>query len=196
MCDFLASNLPTRHRATLIVMWFRYIQTDAAINQGNSGGPLVNLRGEVIGINTAKLGGQHVSGISFAIPIDTAWAVIQQLRAYGNVRRPFLGIRFHSTGEAAGGPLWRRGAASGGGEGEAGVVVLEVTPGSPADEAGLQAGDEIIEFDNRRVSKNKDILERVGFEYGRKIHVKVQRPSSGETLEFDVISSKPPGGVR
>lgn len=74
-----------------------FIQTDAAINSGNSGGPLVNLDGEVIGINTAKLGGGNVSGISFAIPIDTAWQVIKQLRVNKRVVRPYIGMRFQTV---------------------------------------------------------------------------------------------------
>lgn len=166
---------------------YEFIQTDAAINQGNSGGPLVNLNGEVIGINTAKLGGQHVSGISFAIPIDSAWQVIRQLKRYRNVKRPYIGMRFYAKQPSGSGARpGRRNVA-----GSDGVRVLEVTPGSPADKAGLVEGDTIVSFDGRMVYRNRDILERLGYEYGRSIEVKVRR-ADGRTETLTVISSKPP----
>ena len=166
---------------------YEYLQTDASINQGNSGGPLVNLAGEVIGINTAKLGGEHVSGISFAIPMDTAWPVIQQLIQYKSVRRPYLGIKFHSSSTSARHPSGRLLP-------EHEVTVLEVQPGSPAEVAGLRSGDVIVEFDKRRVKKNRDVVERLGYEYGRAIEVKVRR--GGEIRALKIVSSKPPGDAR
>lgn len=109
-----------------------YIQTDAAINQGNSGGPLVNLDGEVIGINVAKLGGQLVTGISFAIPIDTAMQIVEQLRSKGRVQRPYIGMRFvqHRDGS---------------------LSVVDITDGSPAERCGLKIDDTILEFDEKPV---------------------------------------------
>jgi S1-C subfamily serine protease len=174
---------------------YEYLQTDAAINQGNSGGPLVNLRGEVIGINTAKLGGNLVTGISFAIPIDVAWQVIHQLRSYGNVRRPYLGIKFvrNSSTRRNGGsrslPYIRNGQQFS--SSEEVIQIAEVISGSPADQGGLREGDIILEFDHRKVTKMSDIIERLGYEYGRLINLKVRR--NGEDIELTVKSSKPNG---
>ncbi len=106
-----------------------YIQTDAAINAGNSGGPLVNLDGEVVGINSMKL--EYSDGIGFAIPIDIAWQVVQQLVKYKRVRRPYVGLAFRLVGvemEEQGRGLAR----------EVGMLILEVKPGSPAEKGGLQ----------------------------------------------------------
>ena len=162
----------------------------------------MNLSGEVIGICTAKLGGQHVSGISFAIPIDSAWQVIRQLKRYRNVKRPYIGMKFYTNQQGSGSS--RRGSrgflgggGGGGGSGSgggsaAGVKVLEVTPGSPADRAGMREGDTITGFDGRPVVRNRDILERLGYEYGRSIDVEVLRDGRRESLT--IISSKPPAG--
>jgi serine protease Do len=154
----------------------------------------VNLRGEVIGINTAKLGGNLVSGISFAIPMDVAWQVIQQLRAYGNVRRPYLGIKFEtlrSNNRLRGGGHRYVMSPSDGVDKVEDVRIAEVISGSPAEQAGLKEGDVILEFDHRKVAKMRDVIERLGFEYGRSIQMKIRR--DGEEITLNVISSKPNG---
>lgn len=153
------------------------------------------MNGEVIGINTAKLGGNLVSGISFAIPMDIAWQVIQQLRKYGNVRRPYLGIKFVTSNR-----LTRYGRrhilepfpSMDDKLLKESVTIAEVLPNSPAELAGLKEGDVIIEFDHRKVNKMRDIIERLGYEYGRSIEIKVKRKD--QELTLNVISSKPKQG--
>jgi 2-alkenal reductase len=119
------------------------IQTDAAINQGNSGGPLVNLAGEVIGINTlvvrgAGFGGAVAEGLGFAIPINTARAAAEQIIAQGYVARPYLGIRWQ--------PITPRLARAYDLPAEWGVFISEVLPGSPAADAGVESGDIITQI--------------------------------------------------
>lgn len=153
-----------------------YIQTDAAINVGNSGGPLVNLKGEVVGINNMKA--QGAGGISFAIPIDTAVQVINQLRSQGSVQRPWLGIRIVTLDERMAeaerqrDPNFPKSVKSG-------VMVVMVEPNSPAEEAGLRPGDVLVWFDRHPVRQHADVTDRVGYEVGRTIEVEVKRGSSG-----------------
>ena len=142
------------------------IQTDAAINPGNSGGPLLNSRGEVIGINTmiASNGAEQSSGIGFAIPINTAKAVLADLTRYGQVRRPSLGIVSYPIGPDL--------AEQMGLNAESGVLIQKVFPGGAADRAGLRAGNEqayvgktpimlggdlIIAIDGQQVTDTQDI---------------------------------------
>ena len=151
-----------------------YIQTDAAINRGNSGGPLVNLAGEVVGVNTMKVAG---AGISFAIPIDTAWQVVKQLRASGVVVRPYLGFRMVAltptiaAHERLAAPDERRG-----------VMVVGVSPHGPAARAGVQPGDVVVRFGGKPVRSTGDIHSRLGAVVGREIDMEVSRrsPESGE----------------
>ena len=112
------------------------IQTDASINPGNSGGPLLNSRGQVIGINSMILtgGAEQSAGIGFAIPIDTAKAVLDDLVRLGRVRRPELGVRSVSIGAQLAGEM--------GLGAESGLLILQVVPGSAADHAGLHGGNE------------------------------------------------------
>ena len=159
-----------------------YIQTDAAINQGNSGGPLVNLDGEVIGINTMKAQQNGVSGIGFAIPIDTAAQVIAQLRSNRKVVRPYIGMKMVTLDETSAGISGSKAAS----KPEQGAVVVEVLPGSPAEKSGLQAGDIIIRFDGAPVLSTRDILGRVGFEVGRRVPLAVQR--GGAELELGITT--------
>ena len=140
-----------------------FIQTDAAINRGNSGGPLVNLDGAVIGINTMKIAG---AGISFAIPIDSAWQVIEQLRENGKVVRPYLGFTMINT--------MRHGSSSD----ERHVLIVQVTPGSPAERAGLRPGDVILSFDDRPVHTMSDVHDRLGYKIGRNIKMEVSNARS------------------
>jgi len=141
-----------------------YIQTDASINQGNSGGPLVNVDGEVVGICVMKAG--HADGISFAIPMDTAQTVIKQLLRTGKVNRPRLGLKIINYIEPDGvskvKERSRRGTVIGSGDGIH-VLVVDVEPGSPADRGGLQKGDVIVAKDGRPVNGVRDLLDTIGY---------------------------------
>jgi serine protease Do/serine protease DegQ len=135
-----------------------FIQTDAAINVGNSGGALVNLRGELVGLNTAILGGGGGSrgniGIGFAIPVNMAKGVMEQLVAYGEVRRGRLGIQAQGlTSELATALSIRE---------QTGVVVTLVERDSPAERAGVAVGDLIVEVDGRPVRRVEDVRNIVG----------------------------------
>ncbi|MEM2320721.1 MAG: trypsin-like peptidase domain-containing protein [Candidatus Bathyarchaeia archaeon] len=126
------------------------IQTDAAINPGNSGGPLVNIEGEVIGINTAII--PYAQGIGFAIPINAAKEVAKEVMLYGSYTRPWLGI--------AGISLNRQIALHYDLPVEHGVLVVRVVPGGPAERAGMESGDIILEFDGKRINGMED-LQRI-----------------------------------
>ncbi len=127
------------------------IQTDAAINPGNSGGPLLNSRGEVIGINTliASSVGQS-SGVGFAVPINTAKAVLDDLVTLGRVRRPALGIRSLPIGPEA---ARRMGLAA-----DSGVLIVHVVPGSAAERAGLRAGNQRVYIGNTPILLGGDLI--------------------------------------
>ena len=132
-----------------------YIQTDVAINPGNSGGPLINMRGEVIGINSqiySRSGGYM--GISFAIPMDEAVRVSEQLRTSGRVSRGRMGVTI--------GPVSKEVAESIGLGKATGALVSAVVPGSPAEKAGVEAGDIITRFDGKLIEKSADLSRLVG----------------------------------
>lgn len=128
-----------------------FIQTDAAINPGNSGGPLVNLKGEVIGINTATLG-EGNKGIGFAISSNLAKAAVPELREYGRIRRGWLGVFLHTVeAETAQKQGW-----------EAAAIELDyIVPKSPAEKAGLRAGDWIVEFEDQTFSDAESLQRRI-----------------------------------
>jgi serine protease Do len=132
-----------------------FIQTDVAINPGNSGGPLINMRGEVVGINSqiySRSGG--FMGISFAIPIDEAIRVSEQLRVSGRVSRGRIGVQIDQV---------TRDVAESIGLGKAqGALVRSVEAGAPADKAGVEAGDIIIRFDGKPIEKAADLPRMVG----------------------------------
>jgi len=127
-----------------------YIQTDAAINKGNSGGPLFNMNGEVVGINTAILSPTGGSvGIGFAVPASTAAPVIDQLRQFGETRRGWLGVRIQSVDDATAEALGL-GAARG-------ALIAGVDEKGPAKPAGLDVGDVIVRFDGKEVKDSRDL---------------------------------------
>jgi S1-C subfamily serine protease len=128
------------------------IQTDAAINPGNSGGPLLNSRGEVIGINTmiASNGADQSSGIGFAIPINTAKAVLSDLTRYGRVKRPSLGIATYAIGPDLASQM---GLAV-----DAGVLVQKVVPGGAAERAGLRGGNQQAYVGNTAIMLGGDLI--------------------------------------
>lgn len=132
-----------------------FIQTDVAINPGNSGGPLFNLKGEVVGINSqivSRNGGYM--GLSFAIPIDIAMDVVAQLKARGKVSRGWLGVLVQ--------PVDRGLALSFGLDKPTGALISQVLEGSPAEQAGLQTGDVILEFDGEEIEESSELPQVVG----------------------------------
>ena len=128
-----------------------FIQTDASINPGNSGGPLFSADGKVIGINTAIIAGGQ--GIGFAIPINIAKGIYEQLRDSGKVTRGYLGVRFQ--------PLTADLAKSFGLESEKGALIAIVEKGTPADKSGLKAGDIILEYDGKPISEGSELPRHV-----------------------------------
>jgi serine protease Do len=133
--------------------YLNLIQTDAALNPGNSGGPLVNIKGEVIGINVAIASpGAFNVGVGFAIPIDIAKKLLPQLEK-GKVTRGYLGVKIQSVT-----PDMK--AVYGAGEG---ALVVEVVPNSPADKAGIKEGDIITRVDNKPIHTDADLVETVAF---------------------------------
>jgi S1-C subfamily serine protease len=137
-------------RARTVRLMENLIQTDAALNPGNSGGPLVTSRGDVIGVNTAViLGGQ---GIAFAVPINTATWVISCLLKDGRVRRSYLGVAGQDTG------IPRRLVREHDLPRERGMTLTTVTPKSPADDAGLKAGDLLIDFGGVPIGGADDLV--------------------------------------
>ena len=157
-----------------------YIQTDVAINPGNSGGPLINMRGEVIGINSqiySRSGGYM--GISFSIPMDEAIRVSEQLRTTGKVSRGRIGVSI--------GPVSKEVAESIGLGKSAGALVSAVESGSPAEKAGIEAGDIITRFDGKTIEKSGDLPRIVGvIKPGSKSTVTVFRRGSSKDLTIVV----------
>ena len=145
------------------------IQTDAAINPGNSGGPLADVSGRVVGINTAIIGGAQ--GIGFAVPVSAAFRrVIFALVTEGRVRRAFLGVMAQNRQARSGSP--------------GGAQVESVSPNSPAEIAGVRAGDIIISFDDSPVRSMDDLLNLLdGQAIGRDAQLRVRRGRSEQTLQ-------------
>ena len=156
-----------------------FIQTDAAINRGNSGGPLFNMDGEVVGINTAIISPSGGSiGIGFSIPSNIAKRVVDQLRKYGKTRRGWLGVRIQTITDDL--------AESLGLDKAEGALVADVTPTGPAEKAGIKAGDVITSFDGTRVVRMKDLPRIVArTPVGKKVRVGILR--SGKQLEIEVV---------
>ncbi|KAL3915064.1 MAG: hypothetical protein SGPRY_007389, partial [Prymnesium sp.] len=140
-----------------------YIQTDAAINSGNSGGPLLNLKGEVIGINTMKAMG--MDGIAFAVPIDEVKQIVQQLQKHGRVLRPYLGLKFVELNKTIAADLRSRaaehtnGAAVSNSLPDSGLYVMHVAPGSPALYGGVRVGDTITGIDKVPIRTTRELIE-------------------------------------
>lgn len=152
-----------------------YIQTDASINPGNSGGPLFNSSGRVVGINTAIIA--NGQGIGFAIPINMARQVVEQLKKTGKVVRGFLGVNFDGISPKL--------AKSLGLPSEKGVIITQVEKGSPADLGGLKREDVIVEFDGRPVNSETDLPKLVAATpVGKQVNVVIYR--KGKRLEISL----------
>jgi serine protease Do len=157
-----------------------FLQTDAAINPGNSGGPLVNMSGEVIGINSAIASrtGQF-AGVGFSIPSNMAKRIYTELAAKGKVTRGWLGVSIQ--------PLTPELAKSFGLKDEKGVLISDVMQDSPAERAGIAAGDIVTEFDKKKVDTLQDLQKAVaGTVPGKGVPVKVWRDKSEKTLEIKI----------
>jgi len=154
-----------------------FLQTDAPINRGNSGGPLFNISGEVIGINSAIFSPSGGSvGIGFAIPTSLAKPVIEQLKAYGRTHRGWLGIKIQEVSDEV--------AESVGLPKTFGALVLEVTPGSPADKAGIAAGDVITMFDGVEIAQMRFLPRRVAeTKIGKTVAVTYWRKNASKNVE-------------
>jgi S1-C subfamily serine protease len=167
---------------------FDVIQTDAAINPGNSGGPLVNLAAQVIGINTLVAGqseaGVPAQGIGFAIAINTARPIAEQLAATGRAVHPFLGIGYAPLNPAI---AARAGVPSN----QKGAIVGSVVPGSPAARAGLQAGDVITQIDSTALTSDSSLAETLSrHKPGDTVPVSVLR--RGQTVNAQVTLGESP----
>ena len=162
-----------------------FIQTDVAINPGNSGGPLINMRGEVVGINSqiySRSGG--FMGISFAIPMDEAMRVSEQLRASGRVTRGRIGVQIA--------PVTKEVAESIGLGKAQGVLVRGVEEGSPAEKAGIEAGDIITRFDGKPIEKPADLPRAVGnTKPGSQVSLTVFRRGTTKDLKVTVSEIEP-----
>jgi serine protease Do len=157
-----------------------YIQTDAAINRGNSGGPLFNLDGDVIGINTAIISPSGGSiGIGFAVPSDSAVAVLDQLRQYGETRRGWLGVRIQQVTDDIADSLNVKPAR--------GALVAGVDDKGPAKPAGIEAGDVVVSFDGHDVKEMHDLPRIVAdTPVGKQVDVVVIRKGNEETHKVTV----------
>ena len=165
-----AGIISARNRDINLTRYDDFIQTDASINQGNSGGPLFNLTGEVIGINTAIIApGQSGSiGIGFAIPANAASSVIDQLIKFGETKRGWLGVRIQEvTKEIAEVEKLKK---------PKGALVASVGENSPADKAGIKAGDIILEFDGKNINTMRNLPKVVAStEVGKSVELKIWR---------------------
>jgi serine protease Do len=157
-----------------------FLQTDAAINKGNSGGPLFNMEGEVIGVNTAIISPTGGSiGIGFAVPSDTVTAVVAQLKEFGEVKRGWLGVKIQSISEDI--------AESLGVPENQGALVAAVTDDSPAAKAGIETGDVILKFDGKEVSTMRGLPKLVAqTPIGKTVELEVLRQGQKKTLSVAV----------
>jgi serine protease Do len=175
-----AGIVSAKGRALPDESYVSFIQTDVAVNPGNSGGPLFNLNGEVIGINSmiySRTGGYM--GVSFAIPIDIAMDVANQLQTHGKVTRGKMGVQIQELSQEL---------AKSFGMGDAkGALVASVEPGSPADKAGFKSGDVIVEFEGKPVTSSRELPRMVGMtKPGTDAKVKLYRQGEEKTLTVTV----------
>ena len=154
-----------------------YIQTDASINRGNSGGPMFNTNGEVIGVNTAIFSPTGGSvGIGFAVPSALAHGVVDQLIEFGKTRRGWLGVRIQQVTDEIAESLALNNAR--------GALIASVTPDGPADKAGLKSGDIVLNFNNRSIDAMKNLPRIVAdTNFGEKTKVVIWRDKSEKTLD-------------
>ena len=164
-----AGIISARNRDISLGKYDDFIQTDAPINQGNSGGPLFNIKGEVVGINSAILSNSGGSvGIGFAIPANFAKNVIKQITETGEIKRGYIGVRIQEVTKEI--------ADSLGLKSQEGALVSSASAGGPADKAGIEAGDIILEFNNKKVDNMRKLPKIVAdTPIGQSVEVKIWR---------------------
>jgi len=183
--------ISARNRSIGLSRYEDYIQTDASINSGNSGGPLFDMNGDVIGINTAILGRSGNVGIGFSIPSNSAKIVIDQLIEFGETKRGWLGVRIQDvTKEIADVEKLDE---------PRGALVASVAPNSPSEKAGVKSGDIILEFNGEKINQMKELPIIVArTEVGKKVKVKIWRnkkeiikrnPSPFQRIEENIVDS-------
>lgn len=163
------------------------IQTDAAINPGNSGGALVNSEGEVIGINSMKIARAEVEGIGFAIPIDAALPIMEQLETSGEIARPFIGVSTVEIGQVP--PEYRNNIILPD-DVTQGMVVANVQQGSPADKAGLQQFDVITKINDNDITSSLDLRSYLYTEtgVGDTIKVEIYRNGKAQKVQLELTN--------
>jgi serine protease Do len=160
--------ISARNRSIGLSRYEDYIQTDASINSGNSGGPLFDMNGNVIGINTAILGRSGSIGIGFSIPSNSAKVVVDQLIKFGETKRGWLGVRIQNVTKEI--------AEIENLDSPRGALVASVAENSPSDKAGIKSGDIILEFDDENIQEMKQLPIIVArTEVGKKVKVKIWR---------------------
>jgi serine protease Do len=161
------------------------IQTDAAINPGNSGGPLVNMAGQVIGIDSIKIAQVGVEGMGYAISINQAMPIIQELINTGYIVRPWLGIGMATVNEMVA-SFYNLAV-------DAGVLVTQVAPSSPAEQAGLEAGDIITAIDGKEVGNAGDLVQVINsYGIGQKVAITFWRGQTQNSASLILGESTPP----
>tara|TARA_B100000945_G_scaffold295091_1_gene272309 strand:+ start:422 stop:1507 length:1086 start_codon:yes stop_codon:yes gene_type:complete len=170
--------ISARNRDINLTRYDDFIQTDASINQGNSGGPLFNTEGDVIGINTAIISPSGASsGIGFAIPANYASTIIDQLIKFGETKRGWLGVRIQEVTDEM--------AMVAGLKEKTGAFIGGVSEGSPADKGGMKSGDIVLEFDGQKIKTMRNLPKVVAnTKPNKKVKIKVWREKKLVTLKF------------
>ena len=174
-----------------IVDWnSEVIQTDAAINPGNSGGALVNLQGQVVGINSMKIAENAVEGIGLAIPINSAIPIIEDIETYGEVKRPYLGVSIAPVNQIT--QYHRENTFKLPSDVTEGVAIIEVEPSSPASQAGLKQYDVIIAMDDEKIADLASFRTHLyeSKKIGDQLDITVYRNGNKETITLTLQSEK------
>jgi serine protease Do len=161
------------------------IETSAAINPGNSGGPLVNMRAEIVGINSIKIAESGVEGMGYAINVGDAKPIIEELIQKGYIIRPWMGISAYDIDPFI---QQRFNLAV-----DSGALITQVASGSPADKAGLKEGDVIVDFDGKKIEGAQDIIKAINAaKIGDKVEITYWRGNSKRTIQVTLAQSPNP----
>ncbi|WP_026573802.1 S1C family serine protease [Bacillus sp. UNC438CL73TsuS30] len=187
----LKRTIPVDINQDGIIDWqAEVLQTDAAINPGNSGGALVNIGGQVVGINSMKISQEAVEGIGLSIPINSAKPIINDLEQYGSVKRPYMGVDLKSVSEIP--AYYQEEALKLPRDVNYGVALREVVPNSPADQAGLKELDVIVEMDGKKINDVLDLRKHLyqSKKIGEQMKIKFYRSGKLNETTLKLVSDK------